>query len=208
VNLAKTPDREIVGEAAVADYLESYRHLAGVADFVVLNVSCPNTSDGTTFEEFGALDRLLEAFALEREGADRPPPLLVKYSLESTPAELVSLSELGLDRGVDGFVVGNTVRGRPASLESDAETIRRAGRGGLSGAPLLPRVVERLRVLRQALGSGPTLIGVGGLLDAPDAGRMIDAGADLVEIYSGLVYEGPNFPARINRFLAGREGSR
>ena len=204
VNVAKTHAPDILGEAGVADFRASVRALLPYADLLVLNVSCPNTAEGKTFEEPDALDGLLGAVMAERseQGSDRP--VLVKLSPPPASGldagavdEAVSVC---LGHGVGGFVASNTASDR-AGCFTPAERLRDIGKGGLSGRPLAGRATALVRHLYRATDGRVPIVGVGGIDSAEAAYARIRAGASLVEVYTGLVYEGPGLVRRINRGL-------
>lgn len=201
VNLAKTHDPEILGDAAVDDFRESFRQMAPLADYIALNISCPNTREGKTFEEADALDRLLSAIMQERADASLKVPVLVKLSppmsekvvFDSAIDELVDLS---MAHGVAGFIATNTAPDRYGLVTSPDE-LRKIGSGGVSGRPLERRSTHLVRYLYERTDHRLPIIGVGGIFSADDAYRKIRAGASLVQIYTGLVYEGPGLVRRI-----------
>jgi dihydroorotate dehydrogenase len=203
VNVAKTHDPAILGEAAVDDIRTSTRLLLPHADFLVLNVSCPNTAEGKTFEEPAALDALLAAVMAERAAQGSATPVLVKLSpLPSADApgctdELVAVARV---HGVEGFVAGNTASDR-AGVTAGAAMLENIGRGGLSGRPLAARSTALVRNLYRLTDGALPVVGVGGVDSAEAAYEKVRAGASLVELYTGLVYEGPGLPARIARGL-------
>lgn len=208
VNLAKTHDPTIEGKAAVDDFCESFRLLAPFADYVALNISCPNTAEGKTFEDPNSLDELLTAIMKERAEMKRRVPVLVKFSpphtdrfiLDSLFDELLLVS---LGHGVNGFIATNTASDRDG-LASSATLIDRIGRGGLSGPPLKARATGLVRYLyRKTKGKVP-IIGVGGISSADDAYERIKAGASLVQVYTGLVYQGPGLIKDIKQGLVRR----
>ncbi len=205
VNVAKTHDPTILGRDAVEDFRRSVRLLLPHAQYLALNVSCPNTSDGKTFEEPAALDALLAAVMAERAahgGSAARVPVLVKLAPPDADRpdwgrvdELVAISRA---RGVEGFVAANTAADR-AGLTADA--VARIGRGGLSGRPLAARSTALVRHLYRATGGALPIIGVGGVDSAEAAYEKLRAGASLVGLYTGLVYEGPGLVRRIKQGL-------
>lgn len=205
VNLAKTHDPSIMGEAAVEDFRRSFALLAPFAGYVVLNISCPNTREGKTFESPEALDALLRAIFAERREQRLDVPVLVKLSpavsdrviYDSLVEEIVAVS---LEYDVAGFVATNTASDREG-LRTPEDTLARIGQGGLSGAPIAGRSTRLIRYLYQKTGGRLPIIGVGGIMSAEDAYRKIRAGASLVELYTGLVYEGPGLVRRIKEGL-------
>lgn len=198
VNIAKTHDREIMGNRAIEDYLISYRMAAPVADYITLNISCPNTSEGKTFEEPAALDDLLGAISKER--TREHPPLFVKLSPDPAPPQIHKLAAICEQHGVDGYVCGNTSCRRD-NLETASLRLKQIGRGGLSGPPLSPMVNQLIRTVRQNVPNERIIIGVGGIDSFESALDKFRAGADLIQIFTGLIYEGPGLVKQINRKL-------
>ena len=180
---------------ALADAVADYRYSAGAvarwADYLVVNVSSPNTPGLRSLQSVSALRPILEAV---REAGDaaarRHVPLLVKIAPDLADEDIDAVADLVTDMDLDGVVATNT------TIDHDL------GEGGLSGAPLLPRSLEVVRRLRSRLGEGPTIIGVGGISSIMDAELMLDAGADLLQAYTAFIYNGPAWPGRINRALA------
>lgn len=205
VNVAKTHDASIMGDAAVADFRESYRLLAPHADYIALNVSCPNTTEGKTFEDPDALEALLKAISEEREDLGRAVPLLVKLSPPLSNRVVYDSNveitvELCRRYGVDGFIASNTASDREG-LTATEDQLAAIGRGGLSGQPLRARSTHLVRYLYRLTNGELPIIGVGGIFSAEDAYAKIRAGASLVQIYTGLVYEGPSLVRRIKEGL-------
>mmetsp|Transcript_7354 Transcript_7354/g.16065 ORF Transcript_7354/g.16065 Transcript_7354/m.16065 type:complete len:455 (-) Transcript_7354:194-1558(-) len=207
VNIAKTHSPDIMGNKAVEDFAASYRTLAPYADFVVLNVSCPNTAEGKTFEDPSTLKQLLSAVAAERAAstaAGQKPPVLVKLS--PPPLTAAGRDQLRILVGVadasgivDGFVVSNTVGDRDIKLtDTGKESAQSIGRGGLSGKPIQARSTAAVRAVYEASGGRYPIIGVGGIDSAEAAYEKIRAGASLVEVYTGLVFNGPGLITDIN----------
>ena len=182
---------------AAADYATCARLLAPWADYLVVNVSSPNTPGLRDLQSVDALRPLLVA---AREAADAVTapgtvPLLVKIAPDLADADVLAVADLVTELGLDGVVAVNT------TVAHDL------GPGGLSGPPLLARGLEVVRLLRGRLGVGPTVIGVGGVSSASDVQAYVVAGADLVQGYTGFIYQGPFWAAGIHRRLA-REGVR
>jgi len=183
-------------EEAVNDYLESLERLFPFADYLVVNVSSPNTPDLRKLQESERLGRLLEALQKKNHQlatqAHRPPkPLLVKIAPDLTDGEIVEVARVALAVGVSGLIATNTTTTRPALRSTIHEE------GGLSGKPLTTRATEVMRVLFRAVEGKLPLIGVGGIFSAEDAYARIRAGASLIQVYTGLIYEGPLLPRRI-----------
>lgn len=196
VNIGK--NRDVPNEKAPADYASTYRLLAPAADGVVVNVSSPNTPGLRQLQEGGSLRDILLALRSERErvrslrGGDRP--VLVKIAPDVDRDELETMAEICLQLA-DGMIATNTTLWRPDGWTLEQE-------GGLSGAPLLQRSTSVLQRLREIVGPGYPLIGVGGVMDGDDARLKLDAGADLVQAYTGFIYGGPAWPLGVVRRLA------
>jgi dihydroorotate dehydrogenase len=188
--------------AVLADHDHSTRLLAPHADYLVLNVSSPNTPGLRSLQ---AVERLEPLLATVRRSADEVTesrvPLLVKIAPDLADDDVLAVADLALALGLDGIVATNTTIARDG-LSSSAAEVEAAGAGGLSGAPLKARATEVLRLLRGRVGDRLTLIGVGGIATEQDARERLAAGADLLQAYTGFVYGGPLWPRRINRALA------
>ena len=206
VNVAKTHRADpatLAGAAGIEDVRQAAALVLPVADLLTVNVSCPNTADGITFETPDALDALLAAVAGERDGyvalGGRRVPLLVKLSPDALG--LPDLVAVAFARGTDGFVATNTASGRDG-LRTDAAALGRIGRGGLSGRPLAARALVVTRDLYRITDGRVPIVGVGGVDSAEAAYARIRAGASLVQLYTALVYEGPGVVRGITRGLA------
>jgi dihydroorotate dehydrogenase len=199
LNIGKNADTPI--EQATRDYLLCLQGVYPHADYVALNISSPNTKNLRALQSDEALDALLAAIATEREtlaaAQGRRVPVFVKIAPDLTGEQVTVIAAALQRHGMDGVIATNTtiardaVRGLPHAQET----------GGLSGAPVLEASNAVIRQLRAALGPGFPIIGVGGILSAEDAVRKIRAGADVVQIYTGLIYEGPALVARAARAL-------
>jgi dihydroorotate dehydrogenase len=177
----------------VADYAAGVLAMMGVADYLTINISSPNTPGLRGLQDEGALDALLAAIT-EVRGAG--PPIFLKVAPDLEPAQIDAIARSALDRKLDGLIVGNTTLSRP-SLRSR----HRGEAGGLSGAPLKRLALARLRDFRAATGGATPLIAAGGIATGEDAFERIRAGASLVQLYTALVYRGPGLPRQINREL-------
>ncbi len=200
INIGKT--KVVPEEGAVADYEKSTTLLAPYADYLVVNVSSPNTPGLRDLQAVEKLDPLLRAV---RRRADQVTetrvPLLVKIAPDLSDSDVLAVADLATALGLDGIVATNTTISR-SGLVSSAEAIERAGAGGLSGEPLRKRSLEVLRLLRSQVGEDLTLIGVGGIAGVEDAVERLAAGADLLQAYTAFIYEGPLWPRRINAAIA------
>jgi dihydroorotate dehydrogenase len=192
---------------AVDDYTTSTTRLAGVADYLVVNVSSPNTPGLRDLQAVEQLRPLLVAVrrALDDAagGAARRVPLLLKIAPDLTDDDLDAVADLALELGLDGIIATNTTISRHG-LASDPEEVAALGPGGLSGPPLAARSLAVLRRLRARVGPGLLLVAAGGISSADDAYQRIRAGATLVQAYTAFVYEGPFWAARLHRDLAAR----
>lgn len=200
VNIGKTKVVEL--DHAVEDYLQSTRQLASHADYLVVNVSSPNTPGLRLLQSVQSLRPLLEQVGTAAdEAAGRHIPLLVKIAPDLSDEDLAEVAQLAVELKLDGIIATNTTIGR-ADLRSDAAEVERLGAGGLSGEPLRERSMDVLRQLRALVPAQMAIISVGGVSDAKDVKQRLDAGADLVQGYTAFLYEGPFWARRINRELA------
>jgi dihydroorotate dehydrogenase len=203
VNIGKT---KVVPEDDEASVLEDYGLSAGLlaphADYLVVNVSSPNTPGLRSLQSVEKLQPLLEHVRLtaDREVPDRRVPLLVKIAPDLADEDVLAVADLALAIDLDGIIATNTTISR-AGLVTPGAVVERVGAGGLSGRPLTARALEVLRLLRDRVGDRLTLIGVGGITTVEDAVARLDAGADLLQGYTAFVYEGPGWPRRIVRGL-------
>ncbi|MBL6750458.1 MAG: quinone-dependent dihydroorotate dehydrogenase [Nevskia sp.] len=201
INIGKNADTPL--ERAEDDYLACLAAVHQVADYVTVNISSPNTAGLRDLQGSGRFELLLQRLVgardqlADKHGVRRP--LLVKIAPDMEPAQLESIALAARDSGIDGLIATNTTVSRPG-LE-DAPLASQAG--GLSGAPLRPLAEAALGTLRAKLGPDFPLIGVGGILSRADAVRRREAGADLVQIYTGLIYRGPSLVGECARALRG-----
>jgi dihydroorotate dehydrogenase len=199
VNIGKT--KVVPEDAAVADYEKSTGLLAPYADYLVVNVSSPNTPGLRDLQAVSRLRPLLDAVRRRADAVtDRHLPLLVKIAPDLEDTDVLDVADLAVELGLDGIVATNTTTGREG-LRSSPEQVARAGGGGLSGAPLKERATEVLRLLRDRVGPDLALVAVGGIATAEDARERLDAGASLLQAYTGFVYGGGSWPARLQREL-------
>ncbi|MFI6764027.1 quinone-dependent dihydroorotate dehydrogenase [Streptomyces sp. NPDC050355] len=203
VNIGKT---KIVPESeAIGDYVASTERLAPHADYLVVNVSSPNTPGLRNLQAVEHLRPLLTAVreAADRTVTDRRVPLLVKIAPDLADADIDAVADLAVELGLDGIIATNTTIAREGlGLTSDPKVI--AETGGLSGAPVKERSLEVLRRLYARVGDRVTLIGVGGIETAEDAWQRILAGATLIQGYSAFIYQGPFWCRAIHKGLAAR----
>jgi len=206
VNIGKT--RAVPDEEAAADYAASARAVAAVADYVVVNVSSPNTPG---LRDLQAAERLRPVLTAVRSALDASSPgrlkgkvpLLVKIAPDLADADVDAIADLALELGLDGIIATNTTISRDGLASSPAE-VAAAGAGGLSGPPLRDRSLAVLRRLRDRAGDRLVLVAAGGIETPDDAWERLRAGATLVQAYTGFVYGGPLWPRQMNAGLAMR----
>ncbi|HTV19484.1 MAG TPA: quinone-dependent dihydroorotate dehydrogenase [Polyangiaceae bacterium] len=208
VNIGKT--KLVPDEKAVDDYVTSTERLGPLADYLVVNVSSPNTPGLRDLQAASRLRPLLAAVstALDRVCPDDRPALLVKIAPDLADPEILAVADLALELGLDGIVATNTTIAR-TGLVTAAEAVTALGNGGVSGAPLRARALAVLRLLRSRVGTRLTLVAAGGIETVDDAWERLCAGASLIQIYTAFIYEGPALPSRLARGLlerAQREG--
>ncbi|HUG85244.1 MAG TPA: quinone-dependent dihydroorotate dehydrogenase [Euzebya sp.] len=189
---------------APADYAASARLLAPLCDYLVVNVSSPNTPGLRDLQAVSSLRPLLQAVLDAcQEVSSTPPPVLVKIAPDLVDEDVDAIADLAVDLGLAGIIAANTSISR-AGLASDAATVEAAGGGGLSGAPLKARSMTLLTRLHARVGDRLTIISVGGIESADDVWDRLVAGAALVQSYTGMVYGGPSFARHINSGLRRR----
>lgn len=194
INLGKSKVATI--EEAAADYLKSFARLAAFADYLVLNVSSPNTPGLRQLQDESRLRELLAAITGANRARARSVPVLLKIAPDLTWPQIDSVLAVIAEYGLAGIIATNTTLARPGPFESVNEA------GGLSGAPLRQRSTEIIAYVAKATGGRLPIIGVGGIMDVAAAIEKLDAGATLVQIYTGMIYRGPFFAAEIARALA------
>ncbi len=198
VNIGKNASTPL--EQATQDYLTCLRRLAPLADYIAVNVSSPNTTGLRSLQAAEQLKPMLAALMAARDeqlaARARPLPLLVKLAPDLEHDELRAIADVLAAARVDGVIATNTTITRPAGLGPLAEE-----KGGLSGTPVHELSLKAVRVLRSALGPGFPIIGVGGIASAQAALAMRAAGADLVQVYTGLIYRGPVLISEVARAL-------
>jgi dihydroorotate dehydrogenase len=194
VNIGKNAATPLA--SAADDYIECFRTVAPHADYVAINVSSPNTEGLRQLHEPDQLQAIVSAvIAARRElqaATGRRVPVLVKVSPDLAPAELASSARLACESGIDGIIATNTTLDR-----NGAAPRWRSQAGGLSGGPLRPLALQAVQVLRAALGAGVPIVAVGGIDSARHAQDAFASGADLVQIYTGLIYRGPELVREI-----------
>jgi dihydroorotate dehydrogenase len=201
INLGKSKVTPL--DQATEDYVGSFRLLAEHADYLVVNVSSPNTPGLRELQDAAWLRPLLAALVAENSGrvaAGRPRrPLLLKIAPDLDFRQIDAALQVIADLRLDGIIATNTTLARPGALAAVHEA------GGLSGAPLRRRSTEIINYISRATHGRLPIIGVGGVMDEASAGEKLDAGATLVQVYTGLIYRGPFFAAELARALSWRQ---
>lgn len=193
INIGKNKDSPVAQE----DYVEGVRRAALVADYLVVNVSSPNTPGLRDLQRRAPLEELLNALLEVRKNADPKPPLLVKISPDLGLEEQSDIAAVALSTGIDGIVISNTTVARPEGMRG---ALRQTG-GGLSGPPLFTKSTETLAEMFRLTHGRLPLIGVGGVTTAADAYAKIRAGASLVQLHTALIYKGLNIIADLKEGL-------
>jgi dihydroorotate dehydrogenase len=212
--LAHRPPKPIVGvnvgkslavalEHASSDYREAVRILAPVADYLVLNISSPNTPGLRDLQAPDEIRSLVGEVRGELSAIDCRRPLLIKVGPDLEDERLDAIVALAIELRLGGIVAVNTTADH-AVLKGASDVVASLGGGGVSGAPLRPRALSVLRRIRRLAGDKLVVISVGGVGSAEDVWQRIRAGATLVQVYTAFVYEGPAWPARVNREIARR----
>lgn len=203
VNIGKTKVVPEDDAAAVeADYAKSTTLLAPFADYLVVNVSSPNTPGLRDLQAVDRLEPLLTSVraTADRVAGDRRVPLMVKIAPDLADDDVLAVADLALAIGLDGIIATNTTIARDG-LTTSASEVAELGAGGLSGGPLAERSLEVLRLLAARVEGRLTLVSVGGISSAADARERLAAGASLVQAYTGFIYGGPLWPRRVAQGL-------
>lgn len=185
-------------EKAFDDYAYCFESLYPYVDYFVVNVSSPNTPGLRELQEKEPLRRLLARLAALNNAKPKAKPVLLKIAPDLSRQQLDDIISILPDSGTAGVIATNTTISREG-LSTNKKRIEKIGAGGLSGKPLANRSTEVIRYLREKLGKNFPIIGAGGIMTPEDAIEKLKAGADLIQIYTGFVYEGPGFIKRINK---------
>lgn len=200
INIGKT--KVVPLEQATEDYLLSFRRLYSFADYFTINVSSPNTPGLRKLQDREPLEKLIGGVGeLNNElGGGKPKPVLLKIAPDLTAEQIDEIAEIALASGLSGVIATNTTISRD-DLRTSAEHVQQLGAGGVSGGPLTGRSADVVRRLYGKLKGRVPIVGVGGIMKPADAWQMIVSGASLVQVYTGFIYGGPKFAAKINRYL-------
>ena len=199
-NIGKNKDTP--NENASDDYLTCFEMLFPYVDYFVVNVSSPNTPGLRELQEKKPLLHLLKALQKENQKKNAPKPILLKIAPDLTPPQLDDIVKITEELKLDGLIVSNTTIDR-LNLNTPDSKVKEVGAGGLSGKPLFKKSTEVLSYIRKAIPDVP-LIAVGGIMSANDAMEKIEAGATLLQIYTGLVYKGPGLIREINQAIVSK----
>lgn len=187
-------------EEAINDYVACVEALHQYVDYFVVNVSSPNTPGLRELQEKEPLQRLLAEVKKLAQEKKTNRPVLLKIAPDLTAGQLDDIVQILKETKIDGVIATNTTISREGLKTPQAE-VTAIGNGGLSGKPLTARATEVIRYLRENLGPKFPIIGVGGIMTPEDAIEKLKAGADLIQLYTGFIYEGPGFVSRINKQL-------
>jgi dihydroorotate dehydrogenase len=185
---------------AVDDYVFVFDQLYDYVDYFVVNVSCPNISNLRELQDKDSLKAILEAVMQKRAGKSVQKPVLLKISPDLNWNQISDVLQIIADTGTNGIVAANTSISREG-LQTPESRIKEIGNGGLSGLPLRQKSTEIIRFISKETGGKLPIIGVGGIMSPEDAKEKLDAGASLIQIYSGFIYEGPEIVKKINKYL-------
>ena len=193
-------------EEAAVDYEAVFNAIYDGVDYFVVNVSCPNITDLRKLQDQESLEQILGRIMELRKKRKIQKPVLLKISPDLNERQLDETLEIIKKLKLDGIVATNTTLSREGLL-TPAEKVQAIGKGGLSGAPLTARSLELVRYIHQKSGGKLPIIAVGGIMSVQDALNMLDAGATLIQLYTGFIYEGPGLARRINKAILKRRNA-
>lgn len=198
-NIGKNKDTP--NEKAHEDYVTCVRGLKGLVDYLVVNLSSPNTPGLRELQDKGPLMHLLAEVMKENGVGGHQVPVFLKVAPDITFGQADDIIDVATSTGISGLIVSNTTISREG-LTTSSDEIEKIGLGGLSGKPLMGKSTELLRYFKSRVPSNMVLIASGGIMNAKDAHEKIEAGASLVQLYTGFVYEGPSLVKSINKLLS------
>lgn len=190
-----------INEEAAKDYETSFGLLYDFVDMFVVNISCPNVVGLTSLQDITFLSEIVDRLLALRMYHDEYRPILLKVSPDLSHQQLDEIIEYSLRSGIDGIVAGNTTRSRDGLTSISQEKIDEIGNGGMSGAPIYKKNLELVKYIHSRSEGKLPIVGVGGIMSPQQAQEMLEAGASLIEIYSGFVYEGPALIKKIIKHL-------
>ena len=188
-------------EKADTDYIQNFKILHQYVDYFVLNVSCPNVSNFTKLQDVEFLKKLIPQLKKINSTKPKKKPILIKISPDLNLDQLDETIALILSENLDGIIATNTTTSRN-NLKTNKSKIEKIGNGGLSGEPLKNKSTEVIRYISKKTNGNLPIIGVGGIMNPKDALDKIKAGADLIQLYTGFIYEGPRIVKKINQYLS------
>lgn len=188
-------------EEAVSDYLKCFDALYPYVDYFAVNVSSPNTPGLRELQQKGPLTEILSALQLHNSACPARKPILLKIAPDLTDDQLDDIIEIVADTHIDGVIATNTTISREMIFATPMPRVERMGGGGLSGSLLTERATEVIRYLHERSGGAFPIIGVGGIMTPEDAIEKLEAGASLVQLYTGFIYEGPALVGRIDKVV-------
>ncbi len=187
-------------EDAAHDYRHAFEALFNVVDYFVVNVSSPNTPNLRELQDKEPLQKLLEQLQSANNLKKKPKPILLKIAPDLTEEQIDDIVEIVKSTKLAGVVATNTTISRDG-LGQTKEQALELGNGGVSGAPLTTHATQIIKSLRTKLGEEPVIIGVGGIMTPQDAKDKLEAGADLIQVFTGFIYNGPSFVKNINKAI-------
>lgn len=193
-------NKSTANDSAIDDYLQCFRDLFNDVDYFVVNVSSPNTPGLRDLQEKGPLTAILGRLQGENVLKNAPKPILLKIAPDLTDSQLDDIIDIVRDTGIAGVIATNTTISREGLVTSET-TVTQLGAGGVSGRPVRDRSTDVIRYLHTKSNGAFPIIGVGGIQTAADAQEKLAAGASLVQVYTGFIYEGPALASRICRGL-------
>jgi len=191
-------------ENAVDDYIICFEALFGLVDYYVVNVSSPNTPNLRDLQDKKPLTKILSTLMELNNKKEYPKPILLKIAPDLTDSQLDDIIDIVADTNIDGVIATNTTISRE-NLKTSDEKVKEIGNGGLSGKPVKNRSTEVIKYLATKSNKAFPIIGVGGINSSEDAIEKLEAGADLVQVFTGFIYEGPGLVKRINKRILSLE---
>lgn len=193
-------NKTTINENAYADYLKCYHALYDVVDYFVVNISSPNTPNLRDLQDKEPLKKLLQELQILNHSKEKPKPILLKIAPDLSSSQLDDIIEVVTETKLDGIIATNTTTER-SNLTTPIEDLEKIGSGGLSGKPLKQKSTAVIKYIHQKTNGKIPIIAVGGIMCAQDATDKINAGASLVQLYSGFVYNGPSLIKEINKAI-------
>jgi dihydroorotate dehydrogenase len=182
------------------DYIKCFNELHPYVDYFVLNVSCPNVSSHAKLNDKDYLEELISEVQIANKTFDIQKPILLKIAPDLNKNQLDEIVELVANTKIDGVIASNTSVGR-SGLKAPKEVLEQISNGGLSGQPIKEKSTQVIKYLAEKSNKAFPIIGVGGIHSAEDALEKMNAGADLIQVYTGFIYEGPKLIKDINKAL-------